>query len=128
MSRQNVAVVRAAVEASSSGDPDWWHPEGEYVNASGDPDHATYRGIEAITKLFDSWFQAYPDIRVVPLEVRVVGERVFAWTRYSGHGATSGLPFEMELANVMTVEDGKIRRLEVYMDRAEALEALGRTE
>jgi ketosteroid isomerase-like protein len=104
---------------------DWWHPEGEYVNSREDPDHATYRGLEAITKLFASWYEAYPDIRVVPLEVRVVGERVFAWTRYSGHAASSGLAFEMELANVLTLEDGRIRRLEEYMDRAEALEAVG---
>jgi ketosteroid isomerase-like protein len=107
---------------------DWWHPDGEYVNSREDPDHATYRGLEAIRRLFASWYEAYPDIRVVPLEVRVVGERVFAWTRYAGHAVTSGLGFDMELANVLTLEDDRIRRLEEYMDRAEALEALGRTE
>src|SRR4029077_11564985 len=107
---------------------DWWHPDGEYVNSTDDPDHATYRGLAAIRKLFASWYEAYPDIRVVPLEVRVLGERVFAWTRYSGRAATSGLAFDMELANVLTLEDGRIRRLEEYMDRAEALEAFGRTE
>jgi ketosteroid isomerase-like protein len=107
---------------------DWWHPDGEYVNSTDDPDHATYRGLATIRKLFASWYEAYPDIRVVPLEVRVAGARVFAWTRYSGHAATSGLAFDMELANVLTLEDGRVRRLEEYMDRAEALEAFGRTE
>jgi ketosteroid isomerase-like protein len=107
---------------------DWWHPDGEYINAREDPDHAIYRGFEAITKLFASWFEAYLDIRVVPLEVRVVGERVFAWTRYSGHAASSGLAIDMELANMLTLEDGRIRRLEEYLDRAEALEAVGLSE
>jgi ketosteroid isomerase-like protein len=74
---------------------DWWHPDGEYVNAREDPDHATYRGLEAITKLFASWYEAYPDIEVVPLEVCVVGERVYAWTRYSGHAASTGLAIDI---------------------------------
>jgi ketosteroid isomerase-like protein len=31
----------------------------------------------------------------------------------------------MELAHVWTVQDGRIRRLEEYFDRAEALRAVG---
>jgi ketosteroid isomerase-like protein len=32
---------------------------------------------------------------------------------------------EMELAHVVTVEDGRTRRIEEYFDRAEALKATG---
>jgi hypothetical protein len=30
--------------------PSTWVPDGEFVNAREDPDHATYRGIDAIRK------------------------------------------------------------------------------
>jgi hypothetical protein len=45
-----------------------------------------------------------------------------------GLGAESGIPFEMQVGHVVTLDDGKIRRLEVYLDPAEALEAAGLSE
>ena len=32
---------------------------------------------------------------------------------------------EMELAHVLTIEGGRTRRIQVYFDRAEALQAVG---
>jgi ketosteroid isomerase-like protein len=108
--------------------PPSWLPDGEFVNAREDPDHSTYRGIEAIRKQHQGWFDSYPDLRVEPLEIRVNGDRVFVWARFTGHGAESGAALEMELAHVLTLEGERTRRLEEYMDRAEALEALGLRE
>jgi hypothetical protein len=45
-----------------------------------------------------------PDLRVEPLEIRSNGERVFEWTRFTGHGADSGVAMEMDLAHVLTYE------------------------
>jgi ketosteroid isomerase-like protein len=104
---------------------DYWHPDGVYVNSTDDPDPGVHRGIEAVRAQFRRWVDAYPDLRVEPLEVQTNGERAFAWVRFSGHGATSDIPIEMELAQVWTVEDGKIRRIEEYADRAQGLEAAG---
>jgi ketosteroid isomerase-like protein len=108
--------------------PPTWLPDGEFVNAREDPDHATYRGIDAIRKQHEGWFESYPDLRVEPLEIRANGDRVFVWTRFTGHGADSGVAMEMELAHVFTLEDGHTRRLEEYFDRSEALAAVGLTE
>ncbi len=105
--------------------PDLWHDDGEYVNARGDPDAATHRGLPAIQTFFAGWFYAYPDLRVEALEIRANGDRVFVWVRMTGHGAKSGLPLAMELAHVWTIDDGKIRRIVEYMDSAEALAAAG---
>jgi ketosteroid isomerase-like protein len=107
---------------------DVWHADGVYVNSSNDPDPGTHRGLDAITKQFQTWIEAYPDLRVDPLEILVNGDRVLVWARWSGHGAGSEVPIEMEMAQVCTIDDGKIRRIEEYMDRAEALEAVGLTE
>ena len=108
--------------------PPTWHPDGEFVNAREDPDHATYSGIEAIRKQHQGWFDSYPDLTVEPLEIRQNsdGDRVFVWAHFSGHGADSGAAMNMELAHVLTVDDeGKTRRLEEFFDRAEALRAAG---
>ena len=38
------------------------------------------------------------------------------------------VPFETEVGHAVTLEDGKIRRLEVYFDPADALKAVGLAE
>lgn len=102
-----------------------WLPDGEFINASEDPDHATHRGIEAIRRQHQGWTDAYPDLWVEPLEIRVNGDRVFVWTRFTGHGADSGAAMEMELAHVVTFEGDRIRQIQEYFDRSEALRAAG---
>ena len=108
--------------------PPIWHPDGEFINAREDPDHSTYHGIGAIRKQHQGWFDAYPDLNVEPLEIRTNANVAFAWVRFTGHGADSGAPLQMELAHVATYEDGKLVRLQEYFDRAEALEAVGLVE
>ena len=106
--------------------PPTWLPDGEFVNAREDPDHATYRGIDAIRKQHEGWFDSYPDLSVEPLEIRVKGNHAFVWVHFSGHGADSGVAMDMQLAHVLTIDaEGNTRRLEEFFDRAEALEAAG---
>ena len=106
--------------------PPMWHPDGEFVNAREDPDHSTYRGIDAIRKQHQGWFDSYPDLTVQPLDVRQNGDRVFVWVHFSGHGADSGVAMDMELAHVITIDDeGRTRRLEEFFDREEALASVG---
>ena len=133
MPQENVDFVLASYEWGNSQQPtrlarEWWHADGEYINSREDPDHGVYRGLEAIEKLFASWIEVYPDLKVWPVEARANGERVFVWVRLSGHSAHSGAPLDMEGAHVVTLENGKIRRLEEFLDRAEALEAAGLSE
>jgi ketosteroid isomerase-like protein len=58
----------------------------------------------------------------------VGGERVLAFTRLTFHGRASGLSIPAETGNVYEVEEGKIRRAQIFFDRAEALEAVGLSE
>jgi SnoaL-like domain len=83
---------------------EFWHVDGEYINAHGDPEPAPHRGIDAINRIFLTWFEAYPDLRVEPLEIRPLGDRAFVGVRFFGHGAGSGVPIDMERAHVWTVE------------------------
>jgi ketosteroid isomerase-like protein len=132
MSQDNVGIVRSGYERFNAGEKepprDLWHLDGDYVPDRGDPDPGTHHGLAAITKVYSRWAEAYPDLRVEPLEVRANGDRVFAWVRFSGHGASSGVAIDMERAQVWTVEDSKIRRCEEFFDRSDALEAVGLSE
>jgi ketosteroid isomerase-like protein len=125
--RENEDLVRSGYEwfNREREPPPTWLPDGEFVNAREDPDHAVHRGIDAIRAQHQGWFDAYPDLHAEPVEVRANGDVVFVWARFTGHGADGGVPMEMELAHVVTVEEGRTRRIEEYFDREEALRAAG---
>ena len=132
MSQENVEFVLDSYARYNAGErrPElwYWHEDAEYHASSEDPDSDVHRGIAAIRRQFERWEEAYPDLQVEPLEAKEHGEQVLLWVRFFGHGAGSGLPIDMELAHVLTLEDGRVRRLEEFMDRAEALKAMGLAE
>ena len=103
-------------------------PEWEYHTDSRDPDTAIHRGIDAVTRHLANWLEAYPDLKTEPVEARASRDKVFVWLRFSGHGAGSKVPIEMELAHVITMRDRKWARTVEYADKAQALEAAGLSE
>lgn len=132
MASENVEFVLDAYARYNAGErvpePWYWHEDAEYHVAREDPDSEVHRGIEAIRRQVERWEEAYPDLKVIPLEAKGRGDRVFLWVRFVGHGAGSGLPIEMELAHVLTLAEGRVSRVEEYTDRAEGLAAAGLTE
>ena len=121
--------VRAGYANFNSGErtptAEWWHEDAVFVAAREDPDSSAHVGLPAVIGQYGRWVEAYPDLTVEPLEVRAGADRVFAWIRFSGRGAESGLAMDMELAHIWTLRDGKIARIEEYFDRDEGLAAAG---
>ena len=103
----------------------YWHPGATYVNPREAPEPGDHVGIDAIWTQFRRWVEPIPDLQVDPLEIRANGNRAFVSVRFSGHGAGSVIPIEMDVAQVVTVENGKVRRSESFTEREEALEAAG---
>jgi ketosteroid isomerase-like protein len=56
-----------------------------------------------------------------------VGERVLVLVHLVAEGGLSGVHLERDTAHVWTTADGKVARCQVYLDRSEALAALGLT-
>jgi ketosteroid isomerase-like protein len=54
--------------------------------------------------------------------------RAFAFLRTAATGRASGVHFEPATTNVYTFAEGKIDRVEIFLDREEALEAVGLRE
>jgi ketosteroid isomerase-like protein/GNAT superfamily N-acetyltransferase len=132
MPRDVVDVIRAWYAHYNRGDGqpslDFWHEDAEYRTAPEDPDSATHRGIDAISRLFASWREAYPDLQVVVREAKSNSDQVFAWVRFLGRGAASGIPVQMELAHVYTMREGRAVSLFESTDRTHALETVGLQE
>jgi ketosteroid isomerase-like protein len=129
MSQENIKFVRDGYARFNAGEKTaelwFWHPDAEYHAAREDPDSDVHRGIDAIRKQFASWLEAYPDLKIEVLEAEGIGDQVFLWVRFVGHGAASGIPLEMELAHVYTIRDARAARVVEYMDRGEARKATG---
>jgi uncharacterized protein len=138
LSQENVEIVRRAYEAFNRGGIDaciregLWSPEVVWdVTPSGIPGLGTYRGREEVKRFFEEdWFSTFPfeEWEVKLEEVIDAGDRVIGMSRQHGRGASSGAMAELELAQVSTLRDGQIVRIDNYLDRAKALEAAGLRE
>ena len=53
-----------------------WHTDGEYRSAREDPDSEVHRGLDAIRLQFQRWHDAYPDLSVRIVDIRVNGDMV----------------------------------------------------
>lgn len=86
------------------------------VPAKGRRDVATYlRG----------WFESWHAYQAEPEEFVEAGDQVVVMIHLKARGKGSRFEIEERMADVFTVEDGKIMRLRFYVDRDVALESAG---
>ena len=132
MSQENVEIVRRDVAARAT--RDWstvdqiWHPEIQLVLVGGS---GTFEGPDEITRFFDSLSDPYAEYRVEAHEMIDAGEQVVTveWVAGRGlKGSDAEAWIHADLFRRISFEDGKIRRIEEYPSRAEALEAAGLSE
>ena len=76
----------------------------------------------------EDWTGAWDDWKLELDALHDAGDRVVALVRQHGRSKTAGLPVEMSFAQVWTLRGGKQTRMDMYSDRAEALEAAGLSE
>ena len=128
---QEVDVVREAWDAWLRGDVNdlfaFFHPEitWDMTHFRDWPD-VIHRGDEGVRRFLDEWLDVWDDYEVGLDETLAAPDGrivTLAWQR--GTGRRSGLPMEMEWAQISTVRDGKILRVENYDDRSTALKAAG---
>ena len=134
MSEENVEIVREATDvfnrlgldafmALLSPDVVW------EVNPELPGLREVYRGPTEVRELQEELLELGESIHV---EVRDLTElsddRVFCETILTGHGKGSGVPFEQHYWTMFWIAEGKIARRQVWMERADALEAAGLSE
>jgi ketosteroid isomerase-like protein len=129
MSQENVEIVRRSLEA---GDREsaltYARPDVEWVVAKEHPNPRTLHGRDEIVDYLDEWEEMLEDIRFEVTDYRQTDQRVVALGKVRGRGRGSGTPVEVPLVLVYAFENGRIARVEEYLDPNEALEAAGLSE
>jgi ketosteroid isomerase-like protein len=130
MSQENVEVVRRALAAFNSGEMEQVlaivQPDFEARIApelSAEPD--TYRGSSGVQRYFDSFREAFEEIRFEVEDLTDAGDSVVVGLRMTATGKVTKIPVEQRNAGVWTVVDGKVSRIETYVSLEEALRAAG---
>jgi ketosteroid isomerase-like protein len=131
MSRENVELVRRAIAALNDRDVDAYlalcTPDIELVSPVA-PLEGANTGPEGIRQFFSALDEGATLFRLDIEELQPVGaNRVVALLRLAFE-SKGGIPFPQRLTNVYDLVEGKLKRVRVYLDRAEALEAAGLKE
>jgi len=131
---ENLELVRSIYEDWERGDftdASWADPEIEFELADG-PEPGSVKGVAEMALSWSYRLGVWEGLRTVPDDYRELDEeRVLVLCRFSGRGKSSGLdlgPMGLEGACIFHIRHGKVTRLAVYVDRAEALKAAGLTE
>ncbi len=134
MSKENVAVVEAALNAVARGGLDAWAEhwtddiEQRAVEGALD-DRGPMHGKAAVRAYLQDWLDMFDDFKVESVElIDAGGDKVIAVLRNSGRAKLSGIETDLTYAVVWTIRDGKIARGREYWTRDEALEAAGALE
>jgi uncharacterized protein len=129
MSRENVEIVRRAFELKvlgrgSDAELAAFHPDVVINSVEEGPSY----GLNAIRDNFERWASAWDELEATPEEFVDAGERVLVTARHRGRGRGSGISVDAHFHEVYTLRDGKIIRVEEFIDRDKALEAAGLSE
>jgi ketosteroid isomerase-like protein len=130
MSRDDVDTLRSIIEAINQGGPDagldFFDPEIEFHEDPKFPEAEVYRGRDAVMHYFREFGASFKSYRFEIEELRDAGDdKVIAIVREHASGKASGLEVHRRSGWVATLRDGKVLRLEIYLDPADALEAAG---
>ena len=133
MSQENVEIVRRAYEAMNNREfprtSEFLDPDVEIDLSRNILNPDVYRGYAGFERLVGVIEDVWDDFRFELQELIEAGDRVVAHVTVSGKGRGSGVEAEMHVFNIWTLRQGKVIRLEGgYRERAEALEAAGRSE
>ena len=131
MSNANVQLVREGFLAASSGDPlasqDTWDPsiEWDMSGVIGWTEKQLYRGPE-VGEFLRGWADSWQEWHFDPEEVRDAGgDLIFAAIHEWGIGVDSGANVDQRRYFAVTVRNGRLVRVRMFSERADAIEAVG---
>jgi ketosteroid isomerase-like protein len=89
------------------------------------PDTQVFRGPDGLKRWVVRTKEVWGEWRFDIERYIDTGDRVVALVHLVAEGGHSGVRLERDTAHVWALADGKVMRCEVYLDRSEALRALG---
>jgi ketosteroid isomerase-like protein len=135
MSQENVEIVRRVIdvmdaegfEAALPVFLDAAHPDVEWQEDPAWPGSAAYRGVEQVRQVILDRMDTL-DFDHQTEDLIDVDDKVVVLVRWVGRGKASGAQGEISMAMVWTVREQAITRVEFFLDRAQALGAVGLRE
>jgi ketosteroid isomerase-like protein len=134
MSKEDADRLRRAYEVWNESGPaavteQFWAEDAVYREGPGWPDAGVFRGRAAALARMQTLIDAVGPIKVRLDELIDVGDgRFVACTRMVGESAASDPPYTQSFAVVQRLRDGLVIEADYYLDRAQALEAVGLRE
>jgi ketosteroid isomerase-like protein len=128
MEPELIARIRHSYDIfNTTGDFDesFLHPDIEWHNASEFPGAEVHHGVEAVRADLAAQGEAWDSRRVDVLDVVTSENAAAVHVRINARGKASGIDTAIEVTHVWAVEDGRVRRIEVFVDRKAALKAAG---
>src|SRR5438477_9326131 len=124
----NVDLVRSIYAAWERGDftsVEWAHPDIEFSIVDG-PAPGTWAGVAGMADAWRDFLGVWDEWQVEAVDEyrELDAERVFVPARFSARGKASGVELGQvggKGAALFHVRDGKVTRLQLYMDRENAL-------
>jgi uncharacterized protein len=132
MSQQNVDVVRRAYDAFSRGDLDEifriFDDSIAFNLAENSPLYGGKPWVgrqEIMDNVFGRIAQETENFTIVPEAIHDAGDVVVVQGRYKGRNLTTGLDIDVQVCHIWTVSNGRLVRMDQYMDTWKAREVYG---
>ena len=93
----------------------------EFISATPGVTRPTYRGFEGFAEGWRDWLEPWESYWMTTEEYIEAGDKVVALIRVTARTARDGVAVEHAPAAVYTIEDGKLVRVRLYLDRDTAL-------
>ena len=130
MSQENVRLVERAIAAINARDIEGYLAcctENVKLETPMAAVGGVYEGIDGIRRFLTDVEDAAPDFRMELDGVEEVSSKqVIAFLRNSSTGRASGIRMAWPQTNLYDLIDGKLSRIRIFVDRQEALKAVGR--
>ena len=135
MSQENVEIIRRMYERWLQDDASLFDAFDQEIELHPDPAadwvgvNDIYRGPDGVRSYMAQVYEAFEDYRPEVEELLDAGDKVITLAIEHGRGRGSGATVEARhTAHVWTMRANKAIRLDLYLDRARALEAAGLEE
>ena len=130
MSRENLEIVRRTMEATNRRDleamDDLISENFEFHSTFAASEGRMFRGHRGIREYFETLEEAFDDLHLEAEDIVDAGDdRVVLLVWVSGRGKGSEIPVRHLYGQIWTLSDGRVEKIESYLDPAEALRGAG---
>jgi ketosteroid isomerase-like protein len=129
MSRENVDAIKASYEAFNRRDFDalfeYYDPDIVWEQDEKFVEPGTHYGHAGVRHVFESIFESFEDFKVEIEEIYDLDDQVLAILRIAGTAKLTGMELGTPGGHLFWFRDGKVVKLKLFVDPAEAREAAG---